>query len=101
MVNIGNFDINNQCPQVYIYIFSVLTTIILLAKHGKTEEVIFSVIYGLTTVVWMMGVNYCDWTFQWLTWFMAVVYLTIAITNIILFIDEKNLVDVENAYNTI
>lgn len=91
MVNVGNFDINKQCPQVYIYIFSVLTSLVLVAKHGKAEHVLMTIFSGIITTIWMMGVNYCDWTFQWLTWVMSGVYLLIALTNLILLTKDKEI----------
>ncbi len=82
-VNVGNFDITKQCPQIYIYIFSVLTALIVLTKTKDTEKVIATLIAGFVSTIMLMGINYCDWTFQWLTWVFSAFYLVNASADIV------------------
>ena len=89
MVNPGNFDINKQCPQVYIYIFSTLIAILLAAKYGTPKQVIMSILSGIITTILLMGINYCDWTFQWLTWFVAALTILVTVINIIFLLDDE------------
>lgn len=86
----ANFDINKQCPQVYIYIFSVLTSVLIAAKYGDVNEVFVTSVVGVVVTVLLMGINFCDWNFQWLTWYIAAGFLLGATLNVLyLFSGDK------------
>lgn len=90
MVNKGNFDIERQCPQLYIYIFTVITSILVTMKYGvERRETIATILSGIIMTIMLMGMNYCDWTFQWFTWLIASIYILIAISNIIILFGKE------------
>lgn len=91
----GDFDVQKQCPQIYIYILSILTSILVTIRYGKAKQVISTVITGTIVTILLMGVNYCDWTFQWLTWIFAALSILVATTNILLFVSPDKIMEEE------
>lgn len=87
----NNFDIQKQCPQIYFYIFSVLTSVLLAIKYKKTKKAIQIVLGGLIGVILLMGVDYCKWPFQWLTWILAAFSILAATLRIIIFISPEEI----------
>lgn len=69
------FDIQNQCPQIYIYIFSLLASSLYAFKTAGVTGGISSIVSGVVSTVLLMGVNFCDWRFQWITWVLAALWM--------------------------
>ncbi len=81
----GNFNIHTQCPQIYIYILSVITAALVALRFGNLKTVLYTLLMGAIVTVMLMGVDYCTWTFQWFTWILAALSLLAATANILFF----------------
>lgn len=81
------------CPQIYIYIVSVITAIILAIKYNKPKKSIEFLLSGLITVIILNGINYCDWQFQWLTWVFAALSILSALIRVYLIINNDEITD--------
>lgn len=86
MVLSANFNLYKQCPQIYIYIFAILTSALVSLKLGTINEVMISLISGALMTFILMGINYCDWNFQFITWLFSFIFICISIINIFLFL---------------
>lgn len=85
-----NLNIKNQCPQLYLYILAVVTSILITLKFGTKKEALTTIIFGLAMTIILMGVDFCNWPFQWLTWILAALWLIVAFGNIfIMFLDDE------------
>ena len=89
MVKTG-LDITKQCPQLYAYIFSILTAILLTLKLQPKQAPRVIVVGAINTVL-LMGINFCDWHFQWLTWLIASFSILASAVFLAVFIDGKSL----------
>lgn len=90
MVCSANFGIYTQCPQIYIYILSVVTSILLSLKLNNTSKAITSFVSGIIFTIILVGINYCDWSFQWITWIITIfsIFAIIGNTTLLLADDE-------------
>ena len=85
----ANFDIYKQCPQMNIYIIAIITSILVNIKYSNNYlRIISSIISGIIGVIILMGINYCDWTFQWLTYIFSAMSAFIILGNILLLIGD-------------
>ncbi len=85
----ANFGITTQCPQIYVYIVSIITTMVLFIRYGMPMEAMFNGVMGIIMGFILMGINFCSWNFQWVTYLFTFIWITVIITNITL-IFSKN-----------
>lgn len=78
-----NFNIYKQCPQVYAYMFSAIAALLLAVKAGKKMDALFIYISTIVTTVMLMGINFCDWYFQWYTWLLAIIFVLSGLMDLI------------------
>lgn len=81
-------DLQKQCPQIYIYIFSVLASVLVTLRYESIETVVATIIAGTISTFILMGINLCDWKFQWVTWLLAAGWMLSATASIIAFFES-------------
>jgi len=87
----NKFDITKACPQIYIYIGTVITSALLASRYSK-KEVIPIIITGVIVSLLLLNFNYCSDKIQWLTWMIAGMCILSATGNLILFFsDDKEI----------
>jgi len=93
-MDLKKFNITKQCPQIYIYIFTILTSIALASKYNK-DQVIPVTVSGAIVTTLLMGVNFCSWKYQWLTWILAGFSIVSAAINLTgVFTTDKKLIKI-------
>lgn len=85
MVLKANFDITKQCPQIYIYIFAIITSALVSLKLCNKMQFLWTLVSGIITTIILMGIEYCDWSFQFIPWTFSVIFILISFVNIIVF----------------
>lgn len=93
MIMKANFDIYTQCPQVYIYIISIILSTLVYVKFTDLTLGVVNLISGIIGVIILMGINYCDWNFQFITWFFSFIFILNIIVNtyLLLFVSQKEI----------
>ena len=85
MVLAANYNIMTQCPQIYIYIISVITSALVSLKLCNKVQFLWTLISGVISTIILMGINYCDWSIQLITWIFSALFILITISNLIIF----------------
>ncbi|HEY9703730.1 MAG TPA: hypothetical protein V6C58_14880 [Allocoleopsis sp.] len=88
----ANFNLATQCPQMYIYILAIITSALLSVRFGNYNQVIGTLVMGGIMTFILMGINFCSWNFQWVTWIFATLALLLVVGNTaLIFADSKTL----------
>jgi len=85
MVLKANFNLMTQCPQLIFYIIAIITSSLVSLKLCNKMQALWTIGSGIITTIILMGINYCDWSFQFITWFFSVIFILISLLNIIVF----------------
>jgi uncharacterized membrane protein len=85
MILAANFNLMTQCPQVYIYVFAVVTSALVSLKLCDKKQAMWTIISGIITTIILMGINICNWNFQFITWIFSLLFILISALNILVF----------------
>lgn len=91
----ANLNIYKQCPQIYIYIFTVITSVLIALKYGTMQQVTLTLLSGAISTFILMGINMCSWSFQWFSWLLAAIWIIVATSNILIFFNGASKEDTD------
>lgn len=66
-----SLQFNKQCPQYYIYLGSALLGALVLLKVNKYNLFINQLIGVALMALLLLGMGFCYWPWQWITWVIA------------------------------
>lgn len=89
----ANFNILTQCPQVYLYILSVIISVVLSVRLGLYKVVLTKVVIGVIMTIVLMGTNFCSWNFQFITWIFAILWVISIIADTSIIFSSQTVLD--------